>query len=79
MMIEPPGQLVRGAVLEIDNDILAIAEEILADALAGLVGQAFVFDLCAWCDLPAIEARKHRRGSEPIEAIVVIENSQLSS
>ena len=72
MMIEPPGELLRSAVFEIDDHVLAFAEHVVIDELAGLVGETFILDLGARVDVRFVEAREHRCGGNPIETIVVI-------
>jgi hypothetical protein len=44
-MVEPPRQLRRGAVFEIDDHIFSGPKLIVIDPLSGLMGQALVFDL----------------------------------
>src|SRR5262245_36048076 len=75
MMIEPPGQLVGSAVFEIDNDVLLAAEEILIDALARLVRQAFVFNIRRGINLAAIKRRKDGRRRESVKTVVVVKHS----
>jgi len=59
MMIEPPGQFVRGAVFEIHNDVFIRTEKILADLLSGLVRQTFVFDDRAGIKMSLIKTREN--------------------
>ena len=75
MMIEPPRQAVRGGVLEVNDDVLVFPEHLIADMLAGLVGQPFVFNCGFGIDVSGIEARKYRRRRDSIKTVVVIQNS----
>ena len=74
VMIEPPRQLVGGRVLEVDNNIVAGPEKIFTDVLAGLVGQALVFDFRSRIDVSFVKAREHGRRRDAVETIVVIKN-----
>jgi hypothetical protein len=74
-MVEPPGQLVRTAVLEIDNGVFPRTENVLTDVLARLVRQAVIFDLGAGRNACLIEPRKDRCRGQTIKAVVVIKNT----
>jgi len=72
VVVEPPCEFVGCGILEIDDDVLARAELIFADVLAGFVRQALVLDLCIRVDMRPVKARKHRCRRNAVETIVVV-------
>jgi hypothetical protein len=62
MVVEPPGEFIVGAVFEINDDVLGIAELVFSDVLARLVGQPFVFDFRFGVDVRPIKTREDRGG-----------------
>ena len=58
MVVEPPGEFLGGAIFEINDDVLGIAELVFGDVLARLVGQTFVFDFRFGVDVRPIKTRE---------------------
>ena len=71
VMVEPPGDARRGAVLEIDDGVFVAGEFALVKERAGAMHQAVVLVALA------VEARKERGRAGSIEAFVVIEDANL--
>jgi hypothetical protein len=75
MVIEPPGQLRIRTVFEIDDRILIAIKQTVFEQLGSLMrhsgeeklglGIVFILDKTA----------KERRGSSPVETVIVVENS----
>ena len=77
VMVEPPGDARRGAVLEIDDGVFVAGEFALVKERAGAMHQAVVLVAGAGGNALAVEARKERGRAGSIEAFVVIEDANL--
>jgi hypothetical protein len=81
VMVEPPGDARRGAVLEIDDGVFVAGKVALVKERAGAVDESLICvgDLAAEAgsDDLAIESREERRGTGSIEALVVVKNANL--
>ena len=79
MVVEPPGNLRRGRILEVDNGILIAGKVALVEESSGSVHQPviLIFDgrVKAWCDALPVEPCKQRSGASPIKAFVVIKDA----
>ena len=73
VVIEPPGQARRRAVLEIDDSVFVAVEEFFFDELLiRFVGQPCEADLGGGADLLAEKAREHGGGRKTIKAMVMV-------
>src|SRR5579885_1207949 len=75
MMVEPPRQLVRRAVLEINDGVLVAVEHRLVEERARRVQQRRVRDFGFAVDARAVEAREGCGGGHAVEAVAVIEQA----
>ena len=74
MMVEPPGNLGRTGVFEVDDDVLVAVEFLVIEQRPGAVNQAGKNELGVAANALAIEAGKQRGGGGSVKAFVVIEN-----
>ena len=74
MMIEPPGQLLRGEILEIDDGVLVAGEVAQVEERSGAVQQSLVLKLRVLPYALAVKARKQRSRAGSIKTLVVIKN-----
>ena len=82
VVIEPPRDVWRGRVLEIDDGILVAGELALVKKRTGAMDQAVILISGACGDALAVEAREQRGRASSVETFVVIENAnpqELSS
>ena len=81
MVIEPPGNLRRTRILEVDNGIFVAIKVFLIEERARSMQQAGIDKLHIGADALAIEARKQSGGTGAIETLIVIKdsNSQVCS
>ena len=76
VMIEPPGQPRRRAVLEIDDGVFVAVEEFFFDELlVRFVGKSAKADFGLRADGFAEKARKHSGGCKAVKAMVVMQYS----
>ena len=73
MMIEPPGNLRRRGILEIDNRVLVPGEIVFVEKGAGAMHQPVILEVGV-ANALAVKARKQRRRAGAIETLVVIED-----
>src|SRR5262245_28008282 len=71
MMIEPPGDLRRGGVLEVHDRILLAIEQMLVEECARAVDQPGKNESGGGLYLLAVKARKQRGRSGAVETAVV--------
>src|SRR5437867_2704037 len=80
MVVEPPGEPGRGAVLEVDDRILVTVEELFFyQLLIWLVGEAGKCDFRRRLELIDKETREDGRGREAVEAVIVMQDSEFHS
>jgi hypothetical protein len=79
MMIEPPGNLGRTGVFEIDDGVFITVEMRLVEERAGAMQQAGKNEFGVVANAFAIEAGKQCGGAGPVETLVVIENFDFQS
>jgi hypothetical protein len=81
VMIEPPGDLGRTGVLEIDDSILVAVELLLVEKRARTMDQAGEDEFGVLANALAIKTREQRGGGSSVKAFVVIEDpySQMNS
>ena len=77
MVIEPPRQLIRSGIFEIDDRIVARSKLFVCNVLPRLVSEAFVFDLCVRIDMAFVETRKHCCGGDSVKTVVVVQNANF--
>ena len=76
-MIEPPRQFFRSGVFEIDDGILVGVKHREVKQVAGSVQKSGVIDFGFGMDTFFVEARKSRCGSDPVEAVTVIQEAKF--
>ena len=74
VVVEPPGQPLVAGVLEVHDDVLVSAEEVVGKGLAGLVGHAEQAETGARLDPGEVEAHEDGGRAGAVEAVVVIED-----
>jgi hypothetical protein len=74
VVVEPPGNLGRTRVLEIDDGVLVASEVFLVEERACAVQQATVFKIDVTADALAVKPSEERGGGGSVEAFVVKEN-----
>ena len=79
MVIEPPGDARRSAVLEVDNRVLVTGKVRLLKERAGPMHQPVKTVLCIRADAFAVKAHEERSRARSIKAPVVIENADLQT
>jgi hypothetical protein len=72
MMIEPPGEIEVGRVLEIDDGVDIAIEEPVFEKLVSAVSEARVGKLSLGIELTSEETSHIRGGSRSIKAMVMI-------
>src|SRR5271154_4348867 len=77
MMIEPPGDLGRAGVLEIDDGILVAVEMRFVKERSGAMHQAREDEGGVLANPFAIKTRKKRRGAGSVKTLVVVEDSDF--
>ena len=75
MVVEPPGHLGAGAILEIDNGVLVAVEQAFVEQLRRFVGQAAINKFGVRIEGFLHETAEVGGGCRPVEAVVVIEDS----
>jgi hypothetical protein len=77
-MIEPPRDIRRTGILEVDDGVLVAIELLFIEQGSRTMDEASEFEVDVAADALAIEAREKRRRGSPIKAFVVIKdpNSQ---
>src|SRR5260370_29036192 len=75
VMVEPPGDLGIGRVLEIDDGVLVASEQAVVEKLRGFVGEARVHELRIRVEGPFKEAAEKGCRRRAVETVVVIEDS----
>ena len=76
VMVEPPGQALRRAVLEIDDCVLVPVEHRLVEERAGRVQKRRVRNLRRGVFVRAIEAREDGGRGDAVETLAVVEESK---
>ena len=76
-MIEPPSELVRRGVFEVDDSVLIAIEHRHVKQIAGPMEQTFVRDLGVRMDAIFIESRERCRRRDPVEAMTVIQETKF--
>ena len=71
MMIEPPGDLWRPGILEINDNILIAVEDAILPRLGGPVGHTGELELSAHVKFLSVKAVKKSRGGRAIKAAIV--------
>ena len=79
MMIEPPGDLRRTRILEIDDGIFVAVEMGFVEERSGAMQQAGELKIHIAADALAVEAGEERRRRRSIETLVVVENLDFQS
>jgi hypothetical protein len=74
MMIEPPRDVGRTRVFEVDDRVLVAVKLLLIEQRAGAVNEAGKLELGVAANALAIEAGKQSGGRGAIETLVVIKN-----
>ena len=74
MMVEPPGDLRRGRILEVDNRVLVAGKLALIKQRASPMHQPVIIVGGVLRDALAMEPRKQRCGTGPVETLVVVEH-----
>ena len=76
-MIEPPGQLFRRRILEIDDGVLVAIEHGFIKQVARTMQQTGVTDISIRVDSFIVETRKGCRRSNAVEAVAVIKHAKF--
>src|ERR1051326_4843558 len=76
-MIEPPRQLVRRGVFEVDDGILVGIKHRVVEEIAGPVQQPGVVDLGFRMNAFLVEASESGRRSDTIEAVAVVQETKF--
>jgi len=79
MMVEPPGDLSRGGVLEVDDGILVADKVVLVKQGSGAMQQAHVFKLDVVTNTLSVKAREKGGGAGSIKTAVVIKDANVHS
>jgi hypothetical protein len=79
MMIEPPGDARRCAVLEIYDRILITDKIRLLKERSGSMHQTVIAVVCTWRNALAVEAHEERSRTCSVKAPVVIENADIQT
>src|ERR1700726_33895 len=74
VVVEPPGEVGRGGIFEIDDGVFVAVEGAVFEGLRGLVRHAGVEEFGGGIDAFAIEARENRGGRCSVETLVVEAN-----
>jgi hypothetical protein len=74
MVIEPPGNLGRTGILEIDNGILVAIELVFVEQRAGAVQQTRVNELHITADAFAVKTGEQRGRASAVKTFVVIKD-----
>src|ERR1043165_9786176 len=77
VMIEPPRQLLRRRILEIDDRILVGIKHRVVEEIAGPVQQPGVIDLGFRMDAFLVEASESGRRRDAVEAVAVVEKTKF--
>ncbi len=78
MMVEPPRNLRRTGVFEVDDGVLVAVEVGLIKERPRAMQQAGEDKLSVFADALAIKAGEQRGGGSSVETLVVVEDSELS-
>jgi hypothetical protein len=79
MMVEPPGNLGRAGVLEVDDRIFVTIEMRFVKQRSGSMQEAGKNKVRITADALAVKAGEERRGAGSVKALVMIENSDFQS
>ena len=79
MMIEPPGDAGRSAVLEVNNRVFVTREIRFLKECTCPMHQPVIAVLCILTDAFAVKAHEERSRARSVKAPVVIENADLQS
>jgi hypothetical protein len=79
MMIEPPGDARRSAVLEVDNRVFVTREIRFLKECAGAMHEAVEAVLCILTDAFAVKAHEERSRARSVKTPVVIEDADLQT
>src|SRR5579872_830429 len=79
MMIEPPGDLRRRGVFEVNDGILIAGELALVKERPGSMHKAVVLVTSTLGNALAMKPREQRRRAGPVKALVVIKDPNLQS
>jgi len=79
VMIEPPGNVRRARVLEIDDGVFVTVKLLLIKQRTGTVNESGEFKLDVTADALAIEAREQSGRRSSIKTLVVVENPDSQS
>jgi len=74
VVIEPPGNLRRGRILEVHDGVFVAGELAFVKQRSGTMDQAVVLVSGVFGDAFAMESRKQRGGAGAVKAFVVIED-----
>jgi hypothetical protein len=75
MMVEPPGDLGRAAIFEIDDGVLDSLEVRFIEELIGAVEETFVGKLRLRVDVAAEEVAENGCRTGPVKTAIVIEDA----
>src|SRR5271155_5131851 len=79
VMVEPPGDLGRTGVLEIDDGIFVAVEMGFVKKRSGAMQQSGEDEVSVFANALAIKAGEERRGAGSVETLVVVEDSNFQS
>jgi hypothetical protein len=74
VVVEPPGDLRRGGIFEVDDGILVAGEFRLVKERARAVKKSGILKVDVRADAFAIEAREQRGRAGAVKALIVIED-----
>jgi hypothetical protein len=77
VMIEPPGQLFRGRILEINDGVFVAIKHSQIKQIARAMQQSGVVDVSFGMKSFFVETGKGRGGSDAIEAVTMIEQTKF--
>ena len=79
MMVKPPRDARRSAVLEIYNRVLITEKVRLLKERSGSMHQTVIAVVCIWRNALAVEAHEERSRTRSVKAPVVIENADIQT
>jgi hypothetical protein len=79
MMIEPPRDARRSAVLEIYDRVLVTDKFRLLKQRSGSMHQSVIAVFCIWGNALAVEAHEERSRTRSVKAPVVVENADIQT
>jgi hypothetical protein len=79
MMVEPPGDTRRSAVLEVDDRVLVTGKIRLLKECSGSMHQPVIVVVRIRANAFVVEAHEERSGTRSVKTPVVIENAGLQT